>query len=47
MRVEGFCHPMAYEQFGEMPSQKGKLNNEELQSVAEWVYDRFEGEKFE
>ncbi len=41
------CHAMALEKFGTMPSLKGKLNEKEKQAVAEWVYDRYEGKKFE
>jgi len=41
------CHPMALERFGTMPSLKGKLSEEEKQAVAEWVYDRYEGVKFQ
>lgn len=41
------CHPMALEKFGTMPSLKGKLSEEEKQAVAEWVYDRYEGIKFQ
>lgn len=41
------CHPMALERFGTMPSLKGKLTEEEKQAVAEWVYDRYEGIKFQ
>jgi len=37
---------MAVDRFGVMPSQKGKLSEEELQTVAEWIYDYFEGKKF-
>lgn len=40
------CHPMAIERFGIMPSLKGKLNEEEKQAVAEWVYDRYEDISF-
>ena len=40
------CHPMAIEKFGIMPSLKGKLSEKERQSVAEWVYDRYEGVEF-
>lgn len=40
------CHPMAIEKFGIMPSLKGKLSDEERQTVAEWVYDRYEGTLF-
>ncbi len=40
------CNPAAIERFGLMPSQKGKLDEEEKQSIAEWIYDRYEGEEF-
>jgi hypothetical protein len=40
------CEPMAVERFGVMPSQKGKLTEEQKEAVAEWIYDRFEGEEF-
>jgi hypothetical protein len=40
------CHAMALEKFGVMPSQKGKLTNEELDAVAKWVYDNYIGKKF-
>lgn len=40
------CHPMAIEKFGIMPSQKGKLNEDEKQAVAEWIIDRYKGIKF-
>lgn len=35
------CHPMAIEKFGIMPSQKGKLNDNDKQSVAEWIVERY------
>ena len=40
------CEPMALEKFGVMPSLKGKLNEAQKQAVAEWVYDRYEGNTF-
>lgn len=40
------CDSMALEKFGVMPSLKGKLNDSQKQAVAEWVYDRYEGQKF-
>ncbi|MGD9655239.1 MAG: cytochrome c [Sulfuricurvum sp.] len=40
------CEPMALEKFGVMPSLKGKLSEEQRQSVAEWVYDRYENISF-
>jgi len=41
------CHPMAIERFDIMPSLKGKLTQDEIDAVAEWVYDRYEGENFQ
>lgn len=43
----GMCNPGAFERFGEMPSLKGKLTSKEIQDVSEWLYDNYEGEKFE
>lgn len=40
------CHPMAIEKFGIMPSQKGKLSENEKQAVAEWIIDRYAKVKF-
>jgi hypothetical protein len=41
------CHPMAIERFDIMPSLKGKLTPDEIDTVAAWVYDRYEGENFQ
>ncbi|MEA2110769.1 MAG: c-type cytochrome [Campylobacterota bacterium] len=41
------CHAMALERFGVMPSLKGKLNSDEINAVAEWIYDRYEDVKFQ
>jgi hypothetical protein len=38
---------MALEKFGVMPSQKGKLTADEKEAVAEWIYDRYDGVKFQ
>ncbi len=40
------CHPMAIEKFGIMPSQKGKLSEDEKHSVAEWIVERYKNIKF-
>jgi len=40
------CNPGALERFGTMPSQKGKINADEAQAVAEWIYDRYEDIEF-
>ena len=41
------CNTGAIEKFGVMPSLKGKINEDEKQAVAEWLYDRYENIKFE
>ena len=43
---KSMCHTMALENFGLMPSLKGKLSEEELNAVATWVYDYYVGKKF-
>lgn len=40
------CHPMAIERFGIMPSQKGKVTEDEKQAVAEWIIDRYKNIAF-
>ncbi len=44
---KSMCRVMAVDRFGVMPSQRGNISEEELQQVAEWVYDYFEGKSFE
>lgn len=41
------CDPFPLEHFGVMPSMKGKITQSELDEVSEWVYDYYEGKKFE
>lgn len=41
------CNPGALDRFGEMPSLKGKLTDEEKLAVAEWLYDYYDGREFE
>lgn len=41
------CHAGAIENFGVMPSLKGKVTDDERQAVAEWIYDRYENVKFD
>jgi hypothetical protein len=41
------CNPGALDRFGQMPSLKGKLTDDEKQAVAEWLYDYYEEKKFE
>jgi cytochrome c553 len=43
---KSMCEAMALEKFDLMPSQKGKLSEEELNAVAAWVYDYYQGKKF-
>ena len=39
------CHPQAVENFGVMPAIT-HLKPDELQAVAEWIYERYEDVKF-
>jgi len=38
---KGICHVNCYVQFGTMPSQKGKVNPEDLDEIVSWVYDNY------
>jgi len=38
---KGLCHANCYVQFGEMPSQKGVIEPEELEQIVSWVYDTY------
>lgn len=40
------CDPMAIEKFGQMPSLKGKITEEESEAVAAWIYDHYEEKEF-
>jgi len=44
---KSMCEAMALEKFGQMPSQKGKLSEDELNAVAAWVYDYYQGKTFQ
>ena len=35
------CMPQKIKHFGLMPSQKGNVTKEELQTIASWMYDNF------
>jgi len=35
------CKPQSIKHFGVMPSQKGNVTKEELQTIASWMYDNF------
>ena len=43
---KAMCEAMAIEHFKLMPSQKGKLTEEELNAVAAWTYDYYIGKTF-
>ncbi|MDH5465101.1 MAG: c-type cytochrome [Thiovulaceae bacterium] len=43
---KSMCHLGALDRFDVMPSMKGKLTQAEINAVAEWVYDHYEGKKF-
>lgn len=43
---KSMCHMGAIDKFDIMPSQKGKLNDEELHAVTEWIHDHYEGKVF-
>jgi len=43
---KSMCTAMALETFDLMPSQEGKLTNDELQAVSEWVYDYYKDKEF-
>ena len=40
------CNPNAIDKFGVMPSQKPRLNEDEINAVSTWLYDRYEGVEF-
>jgi hypothetical protein len=40
-KEKAICMPQKIERFGLMPSQKGAVSQEELQKIAEWMYDTF------
>ncbi len=40
------CNPPAIEKFGLMPSQKSLLSEQEINNIAIWLYDRYEGVEF-
>jgi len=43
---KAMCEAMALEHFNLMPSQKGKITEEELSAVAAWTYDYYIGKTF-
>lgn len=40
-KAKAVCMDNKIERFGLMPSQKGKLTQEELRMISEWLYDNF------
>jgi len=40
------CDANAVDRFGVMPSQKSLLDDEQINSVSTWLYDRYEGVDF-
>jgi mono/diheme cytochrome c family protein len=44
--MKTMCNPGAVDRFGVMPSQKAVLSEEEINGIATWMYDRYEGVKF-
>jgi len=41
------CMPEKIQRFGLMPSQKGNVSKEELQTIASWMYDNFPPKGFQ
>lgn len=44
--MKTMCNPSAIDKFGVMPSQKAVLNDEEINAISTWLYDRYEGVGF-
>jgi len=40
------CMPQKIKRFGLMPSQKGNVSLEELQTIASWMYDNFPKKRY-
>ena len=38
---KAICMPQKIDRFGLMPSQKGNVTKEELESIASWLYDNY------
>ncbi len=43
---KSFCDKKSLEDYGLMPSQKGKVTPEELEAIAGYMYDHYDPEKF-
>jgi len=42
----GFCSPFVYDIFGEMPSLKGKISQENIDEVSNWIMKELYEKKF-
>ena len=40
-KAKAVCMPQKMQKFGLMPSQKGNLTQEELQTITSWMYNNF------
>ena len=45
-REKAICMPQKIERFGLMPSQKGNVTEEELETIASWMFDNFPPKDF-
>jgi cytochrome c len=43
---KSFCDKKSLEEYGVMPSQKGKVTEEEAKAIAAYMYDHYDPEKF-
>jgi len=43
---KSFCDKKSLEDYGVMPSQKGKVSKEELQAIAGYIFDYYDPQKF-
>ena len=43
---KSFCDKKSLEEYGLMPSQKGKVSPEELEAIAAYMYDHYDPQKF-
>jgi len=46
-KSKAVCMPQKIKRFGLMPSQKGNVNKEELETIASWMYDNFPPKGFQ
>jgi hypothetical protein len=44
--MTGFCSPFVYDVFGEMPSLKDKISDNDLNSVTSWIVEEFYEKEF-